>query len=203
MTWIDLGSGLESLRKPCEDSGLVYYSIDIDPKFNPDMLADITTITHTDIKIQPFGVWFSPPCTCFSIASCSTHWTEELPRKPKTQRAKDALNIVTSGLDLIDALAPTYYFMENPRGMLRKLLPEQYIFEYRHTVTYCQYGDIRMKPTDIWTNNPHWTPRPMCKNGDPCHTPAPRGSKTGTQGLSAEEAGRVPYDLLMEILRSC
>lgn len=24
----------------------------------------------------------------------------------------------------------------------------------RYTVTYCQYGDNRMKPTDIWTNHP-------------------------------------------------
>ena len=38
------------------------------------------------------------------------------------------------------------------------------------TVTYCQYGDTRMKPTDLWCSDSlfqQWTPRPMCKNGDP------------------------------------
>ena len=25
--------------------------------------------------------------------------------------------------------------------------------------------------------------KPMCKNGDPCHVSAPRGAKTGTQGI--------------------
>jgi hypothetical protein len=71
----------------------------------------------------------------------------------------------------------------------------------KHTVTYCQYGDTRMKPTDIWTNNPHWTPREMCKNGDTCHVAAPRGSKTGTQGLKgAEIRSIIPHELCMEVM---
>ena len=89
--------------------------------------------------------------------------------------------------------------MENPRGMLRKLpvvanLP-------RHSVTYCRYGDKRMKPTDLWGVVPNWIPREMCKNGMPCHEAAPRGAKTGTQGLKgARERSRVPYELGKEIL---
>lgn len=39
-----------------------------------------------------------------------------------------------------------------------------------------------MKPTDIWTNHPNPNFVAVCKNGDPCHTPAPRGSTTGVQG---------------------
>ena len=71
----------------------------------------------------------------------------------------------------------------------------------RNTVTYCQYGDERMKPTDIWTNNDLWIPRPMCKNGDSCHVAAPRGSKTGTQGRKgAFERSRIPEDLCFEVL---
>lgn len=50
-------------------------------------------------------------------------------------------------IQLIKDLNPKYYFIENPRGGMRKMsfmegLP-------RYTVTYCQYGDFRMKPTDI------------------------------------------------------
>ena len=61
----------------------------------------------------------------------------------------------------------------------------------RVTIWYCQYGDDRAKPTDIWSNhiydpmfNPNgWKPRPECWNGrEDCHESAPRGSKTGTQG---------------------
>ena len=52
-----------------------------------------------------------------------------------------------------------FYFIENPRGMLRK---QKMMEEFtRYTITYCKYGDDRMKPTDIWTNM-DWKPRPMC-----------------------------------------
>ncbi|NCV44308.1 MAG: hypothetical protein EBW15_05880, partial [Actinobacteria bacterium] len=43
--------------------------------------------------------------------------------------------------------------------------------------------------------------KPACKNGDTCHEPAPRGSRTGTQGIAgAKDRSRVPYELGAEIL---
>ena len=66
----------------------------------------------------------------------------------------------------------------------------------RYTVTYCQYGDERMKPTDIWTNHPAPCFKPRCKNGDPCHVSAPRGARTGTQGLKgSKERSVIPEEL--------
>lgn len=74
----------------------------------------------------------------------------------------------------------------------------------RYTVTYCKYGDTRMKPTDIWTNHPNPKFLPMCKNGDPCHEPAPRGSKTGTQGLKgSKERSKIPSALCEHIVDIC
>jgi hypothetical protein len=92
------------------------------------------------------------------------------------------------------------WYIENPRGKMRKApFMQDFI---RHTVTYCQYGDKRMKPTDIWTNNKNWAPRPMCKNGDPCHIASPRGSNTGTQALkNAYERSKIPEELCLDILR--
>lgn len=59
-----------------------------------------------------------------------------------------------------------------------------------------------MKPTDIWTNDLEWRPRPMCKNGDTCHVAAPRGSKTGTQGRAGSyERSKVPIALGTEIIK--
>lgn len=46
----------------------------------------------------------------------------------------------------------------------------------KYTVTYCQYGDTRMKPTDIFTNYPKPNFKPPCHNGDTCHDRAPRSS---------------------------
>lgn len=63
----------------------------------------------------------------------------------------------------------------------------------RYTVTYCQYGDTRQKPTDIFTNHPNPNFKPPCKPGSPCHTAAPRGSSTGTQGLkNKKERAMIP-----------
>lgn len=74
----------------------------------------------------------------------------------------------------------------------------------RYTVTYCQYGDERMKPTDIWTNHPNPQFKPPCHYGDPCHVPAPRGAKTGTQGLeNAIQKAIIPKALCEHIVDIC
>ena len=74
----------------------------------------------------------------------------------------------------------------------------------RYTVTYCQYGDTRMKPTDIWTNHPDPQFKPPCHYGDPCHVPAPRGAKTGTQGLVSKiEKAVIPLALCEHIVEIC
>ncbi len=64
--------------------------------------------------------------------------------------------------------------------------------------------DVRMKPTDIWTNHPNPKFKPMCKNGDSCHVSAPRGSKTGTQGLKwARGRGVIPEQLCEHVCNIC
>ena len=74
----------------------------------------------------------------------------------------------------------------------------------RYTITYCQYGETRMKPTDIWTNHPDPKFKPACKNGDTCHVSAPRGARTGTQGLKgAIERSKIPVDFCRHIVDIC
>ena len=74
----------------------------------------------------------------------------------------------------------------------------------RYTVTYCQYGDDRMKPTDIWTNHPSPKFKPPCKNGDSCHVSAPRGSRTGTQGRkNSTERSLIPSELCDYVVKIC
>jgi len=166
-----------------------------------DLVADILELSIDDIPFQPDIIWASPPCTTFSIASCGYHWNapdEQGNRIPKTNEAEIGLLLLKKTIFIMNELQPKYYVIENPRGLMRKMGAVYYLS--RHTVTYCQYGDSRMKPTDIWTNA-DWTPRPMCKNGMSCHESAPRGSKTGTQGLKgAYERSKVPYELCKELL---
>ena len=118
---------------------------------------------------------------------------------PVSGRSKDSVLLIKKTLQLIDDFDPEHYVIENPRGILRKLDFMQEL--HRDTVTYCQYGDNRMKPTDLWNDIDAWEPRAMCKNGDSCHESAPRGSKTGTQGRkNSVERARVPRELCEEIL---
>jgi hypothetical protein len=157
----------------------------------------------TKVPFQPDVIWASPPCTGFSVAAIGHHWTGGKGAYiPKTDTARLGIELVKKTIELIEHFQPTYWFIENPRGVLRKMpLMEKF---KRNTVTYCQYGDERMKPTDIWTNSDVWIPRKMCKNGDPCHVAAPRGSRTGTQGrANAYERSKIPSDLCLEILKSC
>ena len=181
------------------DNGTDFMTFDHYTKI--DLVKDILELDVDDIPFQPDIIWASPPCTTFSIASCGHHWNapdDEGNREPKTKEAEIGLLLLEKTIWIMNELQPKYYFIENPRGLMRKMGAIEYLS--RHTVTYCRYGDTRMKPTDIWTNLP-WTPRPMCKNGMPCHEAAPRGSRTGTQGLKgAYERSKIPYELCKEIL---
>lgn len=99
---------------------------------------------------------------------------------------------------IIQQIQPQFFIIENPRAKLRKLTCMQ-DFE-RRTVTYCQYGENRMKPTDLWGGfPPSLILKPICKNGAPCHVAAPRGSRTGTQGMDSAESAKIPYALALDV----
>ena len=212
MKVLELFAGTRSMGKEFEAKGHEVYSIEWDKEHpNIDWYVDIGTITTQDI-IDRFGVpdvvWASPDCTSYSVAAISHHRIRENDGNlaPKSDYAKFCDKVNTHVIDMINELLEInpklIYFIENPRGGMRKMnfmknLP-------RYTVTYCQYGDNRMKPTDIWTNHPNPKFKPPCKNGDPCHESAPRGSRTGTQGRkNAKERSRIPEQLCKHIVEIC
>lgn len=209
---LELFAGTRSISKAFEAKGHKTFSIEWDKQHpNINWYADIGTITTQDI-LDKFGipdvVWASPDCTSYSIAAISHHRTKEANGNlaPKSDYAKFCDTVNTHVLDIINELLQInpnmIYFIENPRGGMRKMDFMQKL--PRYTVTYCQYGDKRMKPTDIWTNYPDPQFKPMCKNGDPCHERAPRGSKTGTQGLkNSMERSRIPELLCEHIVNIC
>jgi hypothetical protein len=206
MLVFDLFSGTGSSTQAFKDAGHTVISFEMDNSFEATEHINVFNLQAREMITkygQPDFVWASPPCTAFSVASMGHHWGGGLKAyEPKTEAAKVSQELVAHTRRLIAELNPTKgWLMENPRGMLRKLpvvegLP-------RTTVTYCTYGDTRMKPTDLWGVVPNWIPRTMCKNGMPCHEAAPRGSKTGTQGLKgARERSQVPYALGKELLKT-
>jgi hypothetical protein len=203
MKVLELFAGSRSVGKIAESLGMEVFSSDINPFEGIHYPVSILDFDVTKVPFQPDVIWASPPCTGFSVAALGHHWTGgKSAYIPKTDTARLGIELVKKTIEVIEHFNPTYWFIENPRGVLRKM---PFMDEYkRNTVTYCQYGDERMKPTDIWTNSEVWVPRKMCKNGDPCHVAAPRGSRTGTQGrANAYERSKIPADLCLEILKSC
>ena len=204
MLIFDFFAGTGSSTQAFKDAGHTVISFELDTSFEATEHADVFNLNAADLIArygQPEFVWASPPCTAFSVASMGHHWGGGLRAyEPKTEAAKISQELVAHTLQLIKELNPSKgWLMENPRGMLRKLpVVEGYP---RRTVTYCTYGDSRMKPTDLWGTVQGWTHREPCKNGQGCHEAAPRGSKTGTQGLKgAKQRSMIPYELGKEIL---
>ena len=206
MRIFDLFSGTKSATQPFADAGHEVFTFELDKFFEATENVDVFDLS-ADYLIKVYGrpdfVWASPPCTAFSVASMGHHWISGGANpEPRTPQARQSQELVAHTLQIIQDLNPRLgWLLENPRGMLRKL---SVVKDYpRHTITYCTYGDSRMKPTDLWGVVPRWSPRIACKNGQNCHEAAPRGSRTGTQGIKgARERSKVPYQLGKEILEA-
>ena len=213
---IELFSGTGSFSRVALENGFRVKTYDICPSAD-----ELAPDTHTPSDILDTGIaypsrprilWASPPCQSFSIASCSTHWNKE-DGSPKSDGARLGMAILERTIQLIADLKPDIYFIENPRGLMRKridpLLEKYGLTPKRETVWYCRYGDSRAKPTDIWHSAKFWEPKgwpdqrgAICKNGNPDHAAAPRGAKTGTQGLKgARERSVIPRGLFLEIFQ--
>ena len=214
---LDLFCGTKSVSKAFAAAGWEVYTVDWNKDFEPTLCADIGTLSADDIIElcggKPDVVWMSPDCTSYSIAAIGRHRkknkeTDEL--DPVSDYAKLCDEINAHIIDVvINQLQPTYWFIENPRGGMRKM---KFVRDLpRYTVTYCQYEmdkpveQRRMKPTDIWTNHPEPNFKPPCRNGAPCHQPSPRGSRnTGTTGLrNARERARIPDQLCQHVAEVC
>jgi len=212
---LELFAGSRSIGKAAESLGYEVYSSDINDFEGIDYPIDILEFDISKVPFKPDIIWASPPCTSFSVTQTGRNWYHD--NTPKTDGAKLGMKLVLKTLEIINKFKPKYWYIENPRGKLRKLnivkgLP-------RTTVWYCTYGDNRAKPTDIWSNNIRsvfnpdgWQPRAECFNGNKnCHhDKQPRGYAAkkaagalgkGTQGLKNNyERSKIPNELCLEIL---
>lgn len=203
MLIFDFFAGTGSATKAFENAGHTIIKIELDEQFEAHE-RDIKGLTAAYL-LKKYGkpdfIWASPPCQKFSVASLWKYWAKGDPYPvPKHESVYEAIDLIKHTLQLIQECKPSLgWLLENPRGMLRK---QQFMKELnRVTITYCSYGDTRMKPTDLWGNVPNWTPRNMCKPGADCHESSPAGTNAGGTGKlrNAKLRSMIPYELGAEI----
>ena len=212
MKVLELYAGSRSIGRIAEKKGHEVCSVDIKQFGKIDIIKDCEFLTFEDLPFIPDMLWSGTPCTTYSLAGISHH--RNIDRSAKSEFAKKCDRMNKNNIKLIKELLiinpKLVWYIENPRAVLRKMDFMKGL--NRTTITYCSFGDTRMKPTDIWSNNIYdifnlegWKPRPICFNGNiKCHhEPAPRGSKTGTQGLkNNHERSKMPEQLCIEIIEA-
>jgi site-specific DNA-cytosine methylase len=207
MKVLDLFSGLGGWSQAFKDRGHDVVTVDIEKKFNPTICKDIMQISQSDFNGSKFDVILaSPPCNCFSVASIYRHWNED--KTIKDNGELEAIRVVLHTIELIQALKPKFWVMENPTGMLRKVIGFPH-----YEISQCRYGRKIMKPTDLWGRLPESFIAKKCNPGNADHEKASRSSKSGVQGINnsfsnlgmrgKDERAKIAYGLSYSVCIAC
>lgn len=103
------------------DRGWRVVRVDIDPRFRPDLCADVRDISPTGLLAMLGGdshdlVWASPPCQEFARLTKPPLWRNGPPPPPD-------LSLVEATVRLVRDLKPRFWVIENVRGAVGPLRP--------------------------------------------------------------------------------
>jgi hypothetical protein len=160
MRILELFCGTKSISKVfAGERGWDVVSVDIDSRFNPDIITDILTWDYKDIyNPGDFDVvWASPPCRTFStlrrtcVGRIGYSLTKEIIERDIHEIG---LPLVRKAEEIIAYLKPRVWYMENPyEGRLKDFITIKPI-----VASYCMYGFPYRKHTAIWTNSTTFAP---------------------------------------------
>ena len=138
MKTVELFSGTESFSKVAKRLGHETFTVDIDKKFNPDLVHDLSMYPYPpDIHERIMDadiIWMSPPCTTLSMASGFRHWNKE--RFPKTWDGIHNYFLIKISMDIGNFCNQNnkLFFIENPMARARWFLPQEWL----KNVWYCR-----------------------------------------------------------------
>jgi hypothetical protein len=158
MKLLDLFTGTGSIARVARDLGFEVVSLDIDPRCQPDICADIMV---WDPKMEMMAIepgdfeviWASPPCETFSCArkcNIGRNVGGELMTAERLNQDMENVGvpILRRTQELIEYLKPKAWYIENPyTGHMKEYISEKpYIFDY------CMFGFDYRKRTAVWSN---------------------------------------------------
>ena len=187
MKILELFSGTGNFSKIAKEKGHEVFTIDNNPKCNPDLCIDILTLKIEDIPFKPDMIWASPPCTDYSHA-----------KRTGTSYIELSNMLVIKTISLILALKPKYWIIENPQTGTLKF--QYFIRELPYTdISYCRYGKTFRKQTRLWNNFEFEGKICNCKgkHEDSCGNGREKYTKNK---FTAYEKGSIPKELTLEIL---
>ena len=139
---LDLFSGTGSVGRALSNLGFDVISLDINPKFSPDIVCDILNWDFKNTRYRPGDFWViaaGVPCTEYSQAKTTGE-----------RNLAHADSLVAKTLEIINWFNPKLWLIENPRGGLLK--DREIVRDLNYIdVDYCQFCDWGyQKPTRIW-----------------------------------------------------
>ena len=201
MRLLELFSGTKSVSKVAKAlGGWETISLDIDPKFDPDLCMDILQFDYTQFPKNHFSfVWASPDCRAYSVARTNA----KIPRE-EAMAASDVL--VEKTRQIINYFSCAYC-IENPASS-RLWKREVAAGLQCVTTSYCSFGYPYRKNTKLANN--FGLILPVCPGRGQC--PKMIGSKhmehaqRGRGGVidkehTKDELHSIPEGLIREIFR--
>ena len=158
---VELFCGEKAFSQIAQSLNYGTFTLDKNPAFAPDIAADILSVSASQFPSSPLIVWASPPDHAFSDRD---NWEKD--GTPKTPDGEKALEIFGTTINLIRELKPKWWFIENPKSILRTMpmmagFNRGYPSRNRHTINHRQFGGATDGLSDVWTNAYWWTPHPM------------------------------------------
>ena len=199
------------MGRPWREAGHEVISVDIDPRFNPDICEDILQLSYCKLD-TPMILWSSPPCDQYSRARTRGG--------PRNLVLADSL--VSKTIEIIqyfEKLNPSLiWFIENGDSSLlwgREVAKDLTTYA---TLDYCQYNGpgYRKRTRIAHSDNILWNPRPLCEPKSCEQCVDGRHIKTAQRGKQSDPKQRrendtctldqlhgLPRELTEEILSVC
>ena len=212
MRLLNLFSGTDSVAIPWREAGHEGISVDVDPRYNPEICNDILQLDYKNLP-TPDVIWSSCPCDQYS--RCRT--------KAKTPRNLTlADSLIAKAIEIIQyfqKLNPDLiWFLENGHTTMLWERPVAKDLTNYVVLDYCQFNGpgYRTRTRIGHSDNIIWNPRPLCDPKTCGQCVDGRHILTAQQGPGKKKGVRdkhdtcsldtlhgLPRELTQEILRIC